>query len=151
MAKIKLRGGYSWLATLFFWDVWPLWKEPVLVFWSSDYGRRTMLPPGGAGMDISRKCSHVVSHVYDTESPTLDEFWPFRESALSWHAWRWSWWAWRWPPQFPTPITQPDRWAWWTSHAAQPKWTTTTLDAATTPTDEPGPPPTWASWPSSNG
>ncbi|KAH0507914.1 Splicing factor 1 [Microtus ochrogaster] len=49
------------------------------------------------------------------------------------------------------PPPPPDRWAWWTSHAAQPKWTTTTLDAATTPTNEPGPPPTWASWPSSNG
>lgn len=150
MAKMKLRGGYNWQHCSSGMSghcgrSLSLCSGPLDIF------RRTMLPPGGAGTDISRKCSHVVSHVYNAESPTLDEFWPFRESALSWHAWRWSWWAWRWPPQFPSPITQPDRWAWWTSHAAQPKWTTTTLDAATTPTDESGPPPTWASWPSSNG
>lgn len=128
-----------------------LWEDLVTVFWSCGITRRTMLPLGGTGRDVGGKCSHVVSHVYHPEPPTLDEFWPFRESALPWHAWRWSWWARRWPPQLPTPITQPDRWAWWTSHAAQPQWTPTPLDAATTTTDEPGPPPSWAPWPSSNG
>lgn len=146
----------TWMATLFFRNVWPvgdflIWEAPVLLSWSCGIAGRTVLPSGGADRDIGWKCSHLVSHVHHPEPPTLDEFWPFRESALSWHARRWSWWAWRWPPQLPTPITQPDRWAWWTSHAAQPKWTPTPLDAATTTTDEPGPPPTWAPWPSSNG
>lgn len=126
-------------------------EDLVLVSWSCGIAERTVLPPGGAGRDAGGKCSHVVSHVHYPEPPTLDEFWPVRESALPWHARRWPWWARRWPAQLPTPVTQPDGRARWTSHAAQPEWTPSSLDAAAATTDEPGPPPTWAPWPSSNG
>lgn len=120
------RAGWrTWLATLFFrtsgcLGISRFGKIPSSGSGPLDRAERTVLPPGGAGRDVGGKCSHVVSHVHHPEPPTLDEFGPFRESALPRHARRWSWWARRWPPQLPTPVTQPDRWARWTSHAAQP-------------------------------